>query len=141
MKDNPHPQKQVIGESTTAQYASIPKTKTYNPPHPIVSPKPVIILQEEPNVTWKSSEAKSLIIQENLQYAIVAKLSYGRYDITDLRRSIPGKCGIQSEFTIGVLDVRHILIRLMSLEDNVQLLSASAVYVKEMEKLLPDESH
>lgn len=51
----------------------------------------------------------------------------------ELRRSIPGQCGIKSECTIGVLDARHILTRLTSLEDYVKVLSTSAMYVKARE--------
>ncbi|WMV43302.1 hypothetical protein MTR67_036687 [Solanum verrucosum] len=88
------------------------------------------MLHGEPNITWKGSEVKALIIQENLQYAIIGKFSYGKPDITELRRTLPGQCGIKSECVIGVLDTRHILIRLTNLEDYVHLLSATAFYVK-----------
>ncbi|KAG5618380.1 hypothetical protein H5410_018204 [Solanum commersonii] len=75
------------------------------------------MLHGEPNITWKTSE-----------YAIIGKFSYGKPDIVELRKTIPGQCGIKSECTIGVLDSRHILIRLTSLEDYVQLLSAATFY-------------
>ncbi|KAH0651903.1 hypothetical protein KY284_031815 [Solanum tuberosum] len=70
---------------------------------PVVAAKPVIMLHGEPSITWKASEA------------------------------IPGQCGIKSECTIGVLDTRHILIRLTTMEDYVHLLSSSAFYVKAKE--------
>ncbi|KAK4732195.1 hypothetical protein R3W88_025183 [Solanum pinnatisectum] len=53
--------------------------------------------------------------------------------IRDLRRSILGQCGIKSECTIGVLDQRHILIRLTTMEDYVHILSTAAFYVKAKE--------
>ncbi|KAG5584613.1 hypothetical protein H5410_045047 [Solanum commersonii] len=58
------------------------------------------------------------------------KFSYGKPNIKELRRTILGQCGIKSECTIGVLDTRHMLIRLTMMEDYVNLLSTSAFYVK-----------
>ncbi|KAG5611236.1 hypothetical protein H5410_022517 [Solanum commersonii] len=115
------------------QYAHILKPKNINPTHIMISAKPVVMLHGEPNITWKASEVKALIRQENLQYAIIEKFSYGKPDIIELRRTIPGQCGIKSECTIGVLDTRHILIRLTSLEDYVHPLSTIAFYVKARE--------
>ncbi|WMV58972.1 hypothetical protein MTR67_052357 [Solanum verrucosum] len=103
------------------------------PPHPSILPKPVVMLHGESNITWKASEVRSLIIWENLYYAIIGKFSYGKPDIMELRKTIPGQCGIKSICTIGVLDTWHILIRLTSLEDYVQLLSTTIFYVKSRE--------
>ncbi|XP_055801899.1 uncharacterized protein LOC129871059 [Solanum dulcamara] len=115
------------------QYATILKPKIINPAVPNVPPKPVVILHGEPSITWKSSEIKLLIVKENLQYAIIGKFSYGKPDVQELRKTIPGQCGIKSECTIGVLDARHILIRLTTMEDYVNLLSTPAFYVKAKE--------
>ncbi|KAH0638825.1 hypothetical protein KY285_035411 [Solanum tuberosum] len=104
-----------------------------NPSIPKVAPKPVVMLHGEPNITWKSSEVRSLIFQENLQYAIIGKFSYGKPAIKELRRTIPGQYGIKSACTIGVLNTRHVLIRLTTMEDYVNLLSTSAFYVKAKE--------
>ncbi|KAH0721973.1 hypothetical protein KY289_005017 [Solanum tuberosum] len=71
------------------QYANLLKPKPITPPKLIVPPKPVIILHGEPSITWKTSEVKSLIIQEKLQYAIVGKFSFGNPDVNELRRTIP----------------------------------------------------
>ncbi|KAH0699009.1 hypothetical protein KY284_013224 [Solanum tuberosum] len=120
-------------EPNLTQYAKILSPKPTTPLNPKVPPKPVIIIHGEPNITWKTSEVKSLIVQENLQYAIIGKFSYGKPEIQDLRRSIPGQCGIKSECTIGVLDQRHILIRLTTMEDYVYLLSTATFYVKAKE--------
>ncbi|KAH0675432.1 hypothetical protein KY290_024485 [Solanum tuberosum] len=118
-------------EPAMIQYASLLKSKTITPP--VVAAKPVIMLHGEPSITWKASEVRSLIIKENLQYAIIGKFSYGKPDVTELRKAIPGQCGIKSECTIGVLDTRHILIRLTTMEDYVHLLSSSAFYIKAKE--------
>lgn len=68
--------------------------------------------------------------QQNLQYAIIGKFYYGKLDIMELRKSIPNQCGIKGECNIGVLDSRHILIRLEVLEDYVNLLSTATYYIK-----------
>ncbi|KAF3655827.1 hypothetical protein FXO38_14505 [Capsicum annuum] len=91
--------------------------------------KPVIVMHGEPSVTWKSSEVKNLIIQENLQYAIIGKFSYGKPDVNELRKVIPKQYVIKGECLIGVLDTRHILIRLNQLEDYIQMLSTSSYYI------------
>ncbi|KAF3669946.1 hypothetical protein FXO37_08763 [Capsicum annuum] len=88
------------------------------------------MLHGEPNITWKISEVKALILKENLQYGIIGKFSYGKLYIKELKRNIPGQYGIKSECIIGVLDIMYALIRLTRLEDYVQLLSISALYVK-----------
>lgn len=48
------------------------------------------MMRGDPSITWMSSEVRSLIIQENLQYAIIRKFSYGKPDLKELRRTIPG---------------------------------------------------
>ncbi|KAG5604333.1 hypothetical protein H5410_025825 [Solanum commersonii] len=132
-QDNGVTHQPVPIDPSTIQYANLLKPKLMNPSIPKVEPKPVVMLHGEPNITWKSSEGRSLIFQENLQYAIIGKFSYGKPDIKELRRTIPGQCGIKSECIIGVLDTRHILIRLTTMEDYVNLLSTSAFYVKAKE--------
>ena len=75
-----------------------------------------------------------LIAQENLQYAIIGKFSYGKAHIDVLRKIIPSQCGIKSQCIIGVLDERHILIRLHAIEDYIQLLSRIAFYIGSMDR-------
>lgn len=67
---------------------------------------------------------------ENLQYAIIDKLSNGKPEVNKLRRLIPTQCRIKGECTIKVLATRYILIRLSQLEDYVQLLSTIVYYIK-----------
>lgn len=75
----------------------------------------------------------SLIIQEYLRYAIIGKFSYGKPDIQELTKTIPGQCGIKCDCTICMLDTRHVLIRLTMMEDYMYLLSKAAFYVKAKE--------
>ncbi|KAF3626726.1 hypothetical protein FXO38_29045 [Capsicum annuum] len=105
------------------KYSDLLKPKVYVHDTSRVPPKLVIVMHGEPSVTRKSSEVRSLIVQENLQYTIIGKFSYGKPDITELQKSIPTQYGIKSDYTIGVMYARLILIRLGGLEDYVQLLS------------------
>ncbi|KAF3680864.1 hypothetical protein FXO37_03130 [Capsicum annuum] len=125
--------KHVEGEKqqcVAPKYADLLKNKLYVHDNNKVPPKPVIMVQGEPIVTWKSSEVKALILQENLQYAVIGKFSYGRPEINALRKIIPTQRGIKGEFTIGVMDSRHILIRLNQFEDYMNLLSTVAHHIK-----------
>ncbi|WMV29337.1 hypothetical protein MTR67_022722 [Solanum verrucosum] len=70
--------------SQNIQYANLLKPKPMVPQITRVPPKHVNIVHGEPNITWKTSEVKSLIIQENLQYAIIGKFSYGKPDVQEL---------------------------------------------------------
>ncbi|KAH0707208.1 hypothetical protein KY285_011769 [Solanum tuberosum] len=114
-------------------YADLLKPHPILPQAPKVPPKPLTMVHGEPNITWKSSKVKSLIIQENLQYAIIGKFSYGKPDVQELRKTITGQCGIKSDCMIGVLDTRHVLIKLTTMEDYVHLLSTPTFYVKAKE--------
>lgn len=46
---------------------------------------------------------------------------------------VPSQCGIKGERTIGVLDIRNILVRLEYLEDYVNLQSVASYYLKDKE--------
>ncbi|KAG5590811.1 hypothetical protein H5410_041325 [Solanum commersonii] len=132
----PLPMKGNIGTQPTiiepkSLYANILKPQPITPQISNIPPKPVIIIHGEPSVTWKTSEIKTLIAQDNLQYTIIGKFSYGKPEIQELRKTLPGHCGIKSECTIGVLDTRHILIRLTTIEDYVRLISTAAYYIKD----------
>lgn len=72
---------------------------------------------------------EQMIVNENLQYAVIGKFSYGRHDIQELRQLIPKQCELKGECNIGVLNNRHILIRATNMEDYVNLLSKLAYYI------------
>ncbi|KAF3627824.1 hypothetical protein FXO38_28580 [Capsicum annuum] len=94
-----------------------------------VPPKPISMLHREPSIRWKSSEVRNLIMQENLQYDIIGKFSYGNPHIEVLRKIIPNQYSIKGQCTIGVLDERQVLFRLEMFEDYVQLLSTATYYI------------
>ncbi|WMV09899.1 hypothetical protein MTR67_003284 [Solanum verrucosum] len=70
-----------------------------------------------------------MIINEDLQYAVIGKFSYGWPDIHELRKLIPKQCGLRGEVNIGLLSSRFILIRASLLEDYVNLLSKPQFYI------------
>ncbi|WMV50761.1 hypothetical protein MTR67_044146 [Solanum verrucosum] len=70
-----------------------------------------------------------MIINENLEYVVIGKFSYGWLEIQVLRKLIPKQCELKEECNIGLLSNRHILIRATLLEDYVHLLSKPAFYI------------
>lgn len=91
--------------------------------------KPISYLHGEPRVVWEEEEVKRMIVNENLQYAVIRKFLYGWHDIQDLRKLIPKQCDLKGECNIGMLSSRHILIRASNMEDYVNLLSKPAFYI------------
>ncbi|KAH0706083.1 hypothetical protein KY285_010615 [Solanum tuberosum] len=93
--------------------------------------KPISFLHGEPQVIWEQDEVNQMIINENLDYAIIGKFSYGWPDIQDLHRLIPKQCELKGDCNIGLLRNRHVLIRATLLEDYVHLLLKPAFYIKQ----------
>lgn len=62
-----------------------------------------------------------MIINENLEYAVIGKFSYGWPNIHELRRILPNQYELKGECKIGLLSNKHILIRVSLLEDYVHL--------------------
>ncbi|KAH0742869.1 hypothetical protein KY290_030862 [Solanum tuberosum] len=50
--------------------------------------KPISYLHGEPQVIWEQEEVNQIIINENLEYAVIEKFSYGWPDIQELRKLI-----------------------------------------------------
>ncbi|WMV45111.1 hypothetical protein MTR67_038496 [Solanum verrucosum] len=91
--------------------------------------KPVTYLHGEPQVIWEQDEVNQMIVNENLEYAVIGKFSYGWPDIQNLRKLIPKQCELKGDCNIRLLSNRHVLIRATLLEDYVHLLSKSAFYI------------
>lgn len=70
-----------------------------------------------------------MIIQENLQYAVVGKFFYGWPDLEEIRKTVPIQCEIKGDCKIGFLSDRHILIRLTTMEDYVHVMSKPAYFL------------
>ncbi|WMV47050.1 hypothetical protein MTR67_040435 [Solanum verrucosum] len=70
-----------------------------------------------------------MIVNENLEYAVIGKFSYGWPEIQDLRKLISKQCELKGDCNIGLLSNRHVLIRATLLEDYVHLLSKPAFYI------------
>lgn len=52
-----------------------------------------------------------MIINEDLQYAVIGKFSYGWPDIQELRKLIPKQCCLKGEVNIELLSSRYVLIK------------------------------
>ncbi|WMV54485.1 hypothetical protein MTR67_047870 [Solanum verrucosum] len=71
-----------------------------------------------------------MILQENLQYAIVGKFSYGWPELDEIRKIVPMQCDIKAECNISFLRDKHILIRLMTMDKYVYVMSKSAYFLR-----------
>ncbi|WMV59325.1 hypothetical protein MTR67_052710 [Solanum verrucosum] len=91
--------------------------------------KQIAYLHGEPRIVWEEEEVNQMIINEDLQYAVIGKFSYGWPDIQDLRRLIPKQCDLKGEVNIGLLSNRHILIRATRQDNYVNLLSKPQFYI------------
>ncbi|KAH0649909.1 hypothetical protein KY284_029821 [Solanum tuberosum] len=119
------------------QHALLPKpyisyAETLKPTTISVKPlhvKPISYLHGEPRVMWEHEEIDQMIVNENLEYAVVGKFSYGWPEIQELRKLIPKQCELKGECKIGLLSKMHILIRATLLEDYVHLLSKPVFYI------------
>ncbi|KAH0658017.1 hypothetical protein KY289_026765 [Solanum tuberosum] len=109
----------VIASGGTYAEKLKPKTSQYQP----IPLKPITYLHGEPQVIWEQEEVNQMIVNENLEYAVIGKFSYGWPDIQDLRKLIPKQCELKGDCNIGLLSNRHVLIRATLLEDYVHLLS------------------
>ncbi|KAG5613744.1 hypothetical protein H5410_013568 [Solanum commersonii] len=89
----------------------------------------IAYLHGEPRIIWEEEEVDQMIINEELQYAVIGKFSYGWSDIQDLRKLILKQCDLKREMNIGLLSNRYILIRATLLEDYVSLLSKPQFYI------------
>ncbi|KAH0658120.1 hypothetical protein KY289_026868 [Solanum tuberosum] len=90
----------------------------------------MVYLHGEPQIIGKSSEVQQMIIQENLHYAILGKFSYDKPDLHELCKVIPVQCEIKGPCNIGLLENKHVLIRLSLLEDYVKMMSTPSYYLK-----------
>ncbi|KAG5600513.1 hypothetical protein H5410_031883 [Solanum commersonii] len=116
-----------LGQPSTKSYANTIKPKS--PPHKPVPMKQIAYLHGEPRIVWEEEEVEQMIINENLQYAIVGKFSYGWPAIQELRKLIPKQCELKGEVNIGLLTNRYVLIMTTLLEDYVMLLSKPQFYI------------
>lgn len=112
----------------TKNYASLFKEVISKAAKPI-SMKPITYLHGEPRIVWEEVEVMQMIQKENLQFAMIGKFSYGMPEIKELRKIIPTQCELEEDCNIGVLGIRHVLIRASNMEDYVKLLSKPIIYL------------
>ncbi|KAG5585127.1 hypothetical protein H5410_045561 [Solanum commersonii] len=85
--------------------------------------------------TWRTKDSvgrrgsEQMIINEDLQFAVIGKFSYGWPEIQELRRLIPKQCELKGDVNIGLISNRYVLIRTTLLEDYVTLLSKPQFYI------------
>ncbi|KAH0640618.1 hypothetical protein KY285_037204 [Solanum tuberosum] len=96
--------------------------------------KLVIYVHGEPTVSFSFSDLESYIQEENLQFALVAKFSYGRPDMIDLRKIFTRHFEIKGDCNLGLLDHRHVLVRLSNREDFVEVYSRAELFITLKEK-------
>lgn len=116
--------KLLTGEMSYA--ATLQPTMTTRAPVPI---KPLSLLHGEPRVIWEEEEVSQMIVNEDLEYAVVGKFSYGWPDIQELRKIIPKQCELKGDVNIGLLCNRYVLIRESRMEDYVNMLSKPIFYI------------
>ncbi|KAH0702751.1 hypothetical protein KY285_017029 [Solanum tuberosum] len=114
MAETVSPQPRAVDETPEKpSYASISNPSTYTQKSDGKLPlklKPVIYVHGEPTMSFNFLDLESYIQEENLQYALVAKFSYGRPDKIDLRKSFTRHFAIKGDCNLGLLDHRHVLM-------------------------------
>lgn len=70
-----------------------------------------------------------MIINENLEIAVIGKFLYGWPDIHKLRKVLQKQCELKGKCMICLLYNRHVLIRASLLEDYMHLLSKPTLYI------------
>lgn len=68
--------------------------------------------------------------EENLQYALVAKFSYGRPDMIYLKKIFTRHFEIKRDRNFGLLDHPHVLVRLLNGEDFVEVYARAVSFIK-----------
>ncbi|XP_049359160.1 uncharacterized protein LOC125823817 [Solanum verrucosum] len=116
--------KLLTGEMSYA--TTLQPTMTTRAPVPI---KPSSLLHGEPKVIWEEEKVCQMIVNEDLEYAVVGKFSYRWPDIQELRKIIPKQCELKGDVNIGLLCNRYVLIWASRMEDYVNLLSKPIFYI------------
>ncbi|KAG5632628.1 hypothetical protein H5410_004345 [Solanum commersonii] len=115
-KGQPPPGDGTLAITTSPTYVdSLRHHKVHSKALPL---KPLTFLHREPQVIWDYEEVTQMIVNENLECAVI-----------ELRRLIPKQCELKGDCNIGLLSNRHVLIRATLLEDYVHLLSIPAFYI------------
>lgn len=118
--------------TATKEPAKVMYANTIKPQYKPIPLKQITYLHGEPRIVWEEEEVSQMIINKDLQYAVIWKFSYGWPEIQDLRRLIPRQCELKGEVNIGLLSNRYILIRVTRLDDFVNLLSKPQFYITQL---------
>jgi len=77
----------------------------------------------------EEEEIAHMILEEDLQYIVIGKFTYGWANMQDLRTLIPKQCELKREFNIELLSNRYVLIRASNLGEYVTLQSKPQFYI------------
>lgn len=91
--------------------------------------KPLMYLHGESRIIWEEDELLHMKINEDLEYVVAGKFSYGWPNIQEVRKIIPKKYELKGEVNIGLLCNRYVLIKASRIEDYVNLLSIPIFYI------------
>ncbi|KAF3639083.1 hypothetical protein FXO37_24110 [Capsicum annuum] len=91
--------------------------------------KPLTYFHREPPVIWEEDKVSQMIVNEDLEFTVVGKFSYGWPDIQELRKLIPKQCELKGDVNIGLLCSSYVLLRASRMEDDVDLLSKPIFYI------------
>lgn len=75
-----------------------------------------------PRITWTEEEVAKMNIIEDLQLAVIGKISYHWSDLEDIRKQIPTQCNIKGDCKISPLRNKHTLMIFNQMEDYVNML-------------------
>lgn len=96
-----------------------------------ISSKPakrVVFNNGEPGMYWSPDETQELSKGFNL--TLIGKCAYGKPSLGVVKEFINSRWLLKGEFSIGVLDLRHILIRFSLYEDYVKVWLKDTTYIK-----------
>lgn len=86
--------------------------------------------QEVPKIVFTMEDVNNFTREEGLLQAVVVKFSYGRPELSEVRRTFSSLFDVKGHCIIGHLDYRHLLVRFDLFNDYVQFISKSIGYLK-----------
>ncbi|KAH0658439.1 hypothetical protein KY289_027187 [Solanum tuberosum] len=84
----------------------------------------------EPTVLWDEEEVDNMLIQEDLEFAVIEKFSYEWLELEEIRKIVPLQYEIKAECKMDFLRDRHVLIRLTTMEDCVHIMLKPAYFLR-----------
>ncbi|KAG5592381.1 hypothetical protein H5410_042895 [Solanum commersonii] len=135
MTASPFSQPVNVGETNVNPNSKKSYAATLKPPQTIqklskATLKPIEFIHGEPIMRFTMKEREQFAGEEGLHQTMIIKFSYGKPDLSELRKHLPKQFEVKGNCNIGQLDFRHLLIRFDLYEDFVHVLSSSYGYFK-----------